>query len=121
MIPTYSPWLNPAEMLWRRLRREVTHCELFESIDALLDATRAFFDRRSDIWARPVCNRSVSHMISDNVPSCAVSGTGGASLTREGDLRVSRWSPWDLAELGPLYQLARVQSRLCYCDAPETR
>jgi putative transposase len=45
MIPTYSPWLNPAEILWRRLRREVTHCELFESIDALLDATRAFFDR----------------------------------------------------------------------------
>ena len=32
-------------MLWRHYRREVTHCELFESIDALLDATRAFFDR----------------------------------------------------------------------------
>jgi putative transposase len=44
-LPTYSPWLNPAEMQWRQLRREVTHCELFESIDALLDATRAFFDR----------------------------------------------------------------------------
>jgi putative transposase len=44
-LPTYSPWLNPAEMLWRQLRREVTHCELFESIDALLDATHAFFDR----------------------------------------------------------------------------
>jgi putative transposase len=44
-LPTYSPWLNPAEMLWRQLRRAVTHCELFESIDALLDATRAFFDR----------------------------------------------------------------------------
>ena len=36
-LPTYSPWLNPIEMLWRHYRREVTHCELFESIDALLD------------------------------------------------------------------------------------
>jgi len=44
-LPTYSPWLNPAEMLWRHYRREVTHCELFESIDALLEATRDFFDR----------------------------------------------------------------------------
>jgi transposase len=44
-LPTYSPWLNPIEMLWRHFRREVTHCELFESIDAVLEATRAFFDR----------------------------------------------------------------------------
>lgn len=43
-LPTYSPWLNPVEMLWRHYRREVTHCELYESIDALLDATRTFFD-----------------------------------------------------------------------------
>ncbi len=28
-LPTYSPWLNPIEMLWRQFRREVTHCELF--------------------------------------------------------------------------------------------
>ncbi len=44
-LPTYSPWLNPAEMLWRQYRREVTHCELFESINALLEATQDFFDR----------------------------------------------------------------------------
>jgi putative transposase len=48
-LPTYSPWLNPIEMLWRHFRREVTHCELFASIDAVLEATRAFFDR---------CNRA---------------------------------------------------------------
>jgi putative transposase len=48
-LPTYSPWLNPIEMLWRHFRREVTHCELFESIDAVLKATREFFDR---------CNRA---------------------------------------------------------------
>jgi transposase len=44
-LPTYSPWLNPIEMLWRQFRREVTHCELFVSIDALLEAARDFFDR----------------------------------------------------------------------------
>jgi putative transposase len=44
-LPTYSPWLNPIEMLWRQFRREVTHCELFASIDALVEATQAFFGR----------------------------------------------------------------------------
>ena len=44
-LPTYSPWLNPIEMLWRHVRREVTHCELFETVQALLTATRDFFDR----------------------------------------------------------------------------
>lgn len=43
-LPTYSPWLNPIEMLWREFRREVTHCELFESIKALLVAAQVFFD-----------------------------------------------------------------------------
>jgi len=42
-LPTYSPWLNPLEMLWRHFRREVTHCELFESVQALLRATSEFF------------------------------------------------------------------------------
>ena len=48
-LPTYSPWLNPIEMLWRHYGREVTHCGLFGSVDALLDAARDFFDR---------CNRA---------------------------------------------------------------
>ncbi len=60
-LPTYSPWLNPAEMLWRHFRREVTHCELFDSIDALIQATNEFFARynhapervRSIIGAHP--------------------------------------------------------------------
>jgi len=43
-LPTYSPWLNPIEMLWRHFRREVTHCELFESVKALLRAAQNFFD-----------------------------------------------------------------------------
>jgi putative transposase len=32
-------------MLWRQFRREVTHGELFVSLDALLQAAQAFFDR----------------------------------------------------------------------------
>jgi putative transposase len=44
-LPTYSPWLNPIEMLWRQFRREVTHCEFFDSLEALLKAAQAFFDR----------------------------------------------------------------------------
>jgi putative transposase len=44
-LPTYSPWLNPIEMLWRQFRREVTHCELFVSVNALIEASLAFFRR----------------------------------------------------------------------------
>jgi len=44
-VPTYSPWLNPIERLWRQFRREVTHGELLASLDALLKAAHAFFDR----------------------------------------------------------------------------
>ncbi|WP_220196945.1 IS630 family transposase [Ktedonospora formicarum] len=44
-LPTYSSWLNPIEMLWRHFRREVTHCELFETKQALLVAAQDFFDR----------------------------------------------------------------------------
>ena len=44
-LPTYSPWLNPVEMLWRYFRREVTHCELFVSVKKLLEASKIFFER----------------------------------------------------------------------------
>ena len=44
-LPTYSPWLNPIEMLWRHFRREVTHCELFISLKALVEASLDFFSR----------------------------------------------------------------------------
>lgn len=54
-LPTYSPWLNPIEMLWRHWRREVTHCELFPSIDHLVEATYDFFER---------CNTSLNKVLS---------------------------------------------------------
>lgn len=44
-LPTYAPWLNPIEMLWRHFRRGVTHCELFASVKALIQASEDFFDR----------------------------------------------------------------------------
>jgi putative transposase len=54
-LPTYSPWLNPLEMVWRHFRREVTHCELFATIKALLAAAADFFARY---------NRVPQHMLS---------------------------------------------------------
>jgi transposase len=44
-LPTYSPWLNPIEMLWRHFRREVTHWELFDSLKALIAAAQECFVR----------------------------------------------------------------------------
>ena len=44
-LPTYSPWLNPIEMLWRHFRQEVIHCELFVSVKALIAASLDFFHR----------------------------------------------------------------------------
>jgi putative transposase len=45
-LPTYSPWLNPIEMLWRHMRREVTHCELFETIANCLKRWRRWSRQR---------------------------------------------------------------------------
>jgi transposase len=46
-LPTYSPWLNPIEMLWRHFRREVTHYELFPNVKALVAAAYDFFERHN--------------------------------------------------------------------------
>lgn len=47
-LPTYSPWLNPIEMLWRHFRREVTHCEIFVTMSKLLEAAEDFFKRANE-------------------------------------------------------------------------
>jgi transposase len=44
-LPTYGRWLNPIEMLWRHFGREVTHCELFPNVKALVAAAYDFFER----------------------------------------------------------------------------
>ena len=48
-LPTYSPWLNPIEMLWRHFRREVTHCELFLTLKDLIAASYDFFHRYNQV------------------------------------------------------------------------
>lgn len=41
-LPTYSPKLNVIELLWKYLRRKVTHNHLFESIEKLIEAVEGF-------------------------------------------------------------------------------
>ena len=47
-LPTYSPWMNPIEMLWRHFRREVTHCEIFQTVKLLIEASYNFFKRYNE-------------------------------------------------------------------------
>jgi transposase len=48
-LPTYAPWLNPIEKLWRWLRQEVVHCHrLADDWDGLKAAATAFLARFSD-------------------------------------------------------------------------
>lgn len=64
-LPTYSPWLNPIDMLWRHFRREVTHCELFATKQALLTAAQEGFARFN---LRPHHILSVIGSTAANVP-----------------------------------------------------
>ena len=41
-LPTYAPWLNLIEQLWKHLRRKVTHNHLFETIAQLVQAVCSF-------------------------------------------------------------------------------
>jgi len=43
-LPTYSPWLNLIELLWKHLRRKVTHNHLFQTISKLVQAVRSFLN-----------------------------------------------------------------------------
>jgi transposase len=43
-LPTYSPWLNLIELLWKHLRRKVTHNHLFKTISKLVEAVCSFLD-----------------------------------------------------------------------------
>lgn len=64
-LPTYSPWLNPIEMLWRHFRREVTHCELFVTKQALPAAARDFFNRYNQ------CPEKILSVIGSNAQKAA--------------------------------------------------
>jgi transposase len=44
MLPTYSPWFNLIERLWKHLRRKVTHNHLFASLAELVKAVCSFLE-----------------------------------------------------------------------------
>ena len=44
MLPTYSPWLNLIERLWKHLRRKVTHNHLFANLAELIIAVSSFLE-----------------------------------------------------------------------------
>jgi transposase len=41
-LPTYAPELNVIEMLWKYLRRKVTHNHLYETVVKLVEAVESF-------------------------------------------------------------------------------
>jgi transposase len=48
-LPTYSPWLNPIEKLWRWLKQDVLHLHRHaDDLAALRARVRAFLDRFAD-------------------------------------------------------------------------
>ncbi len=48
-LPTYAPWLNPIEKLWRKLRQEVLHLHrLSDDWQTLQQRVRAFFETFAD-------------------------------------------------------------------------
>ncbi|MCS3634919.1 hypothetical protein GGP57_002252 [Salinibacter ruber] len=47
-LPTYAPWLNPIEKLWRYLKQEVVHLHQEENFAPLHDHVDAFLDQFAD-------------------------------------------------------------------------
>jgi transposase len=57
-LPTYSPWLNPIEKLWRRLRQDVLKMHrLAEDWEELLRRVRACLDVFAD------CSQDLLHYV----------------------------------------------------------
>jgi transposase len=45
-LPTYAPWLNPIEKLWRKFRQEVDYLHpLADDWQRLRERVQAFFDQ----------------------------------------------------------------------------
>jgi hypothetical protein len=47
-LPTYAPWLNPIEKLWRYLKQEVVHLHQEEDFPPLHEHVDAFLDQFTD-------------------------------------------------------------------------
>lgn len=52
LLPTYSPTLNPIEMLWRQVRRWVTHNYRFDTLADLKQAACSTFDALGHVPSR---------------------------------------------------------------------
>lgn len=46
-LPTYSPWLNPQETVWRQMKRAVCHNHFHGSIENLSKAVHKYFRRHA--------------------------------------------------------------------------
>jgi hypothetical protein len=71
-LPTYSPKLNPIELLWKHLRSKVTHNHLFANMEELLVAVNQFFADLVDDHGRVLSiigSRSDRHTIPNNLCS----------------------------------------------------
>lgn len=63
-LPTYAPWLNPIEKLWRKFRQEVHYWHpLADDWQRLRERVQAFFDQ-------------FAHGSTDLLRSVGLSGTG---------------------------------------------
>lgn len=69
-LPTYSPWLNPIEMLWKYFRKQVTHCELFESVQKLLEASKNFFERHNRMTDKILSVIGSNALVRQNLIPC---------------------------------------------------
>lgn len=54
----YSPELNPIEKLWQWLRKEVTHNNIFKTLDALMDALEKEFRKLTPQKFAQLCHCS---------------------------------------------------------------
>lgn len=57
-LPPYSPELNPVEKLWQWLRKEVTHNNLFKTLDDLMNALENEFHNLTQERLAQLCHCS---------------------------------------------------------------
>ena len=66
-LPPYSPELNPVEKLWKWLRKEVTHNNLFKTLEALMDALEKEFRKMIPQEFMQLCHCSYLGHIMENI------------------------------------------------------
>jgi len=57
-LPPYSPELNPVERLWKWLRKEATHNQLFNTLEKLMDALEDEFCKLTSEKFMKLCHCS---------------------------------------------------------------